>query len=140
MRGSGSIRLPPCVQYNAGGNGCQGRRQGRRSSEQRVRLNTHMTQKALTEHQSSEHWSCIESGCRHIPLHMLDRFCKLLHVSYEEVLHGATDARIRKDAKPEQTRSYEERFGAIIADCPQDAAENILSICEQIAHLPGLRK
>ena len=27
------IRLPPCAQYNAGGDGCQGRRQGRRSSE-----------------------------------------------------------------------------------------------------------
>ena len=34
--GSGFIRLPPCVQYNAGGDGCQGRRQGRRSSERRA--------------------------------------------------------------------------------------------------------
>ncbi len=34
--GSGSIRLPPCAQYNAGGDGCQGRRQGRRSSERRA--------------------------------------------------------------------------------------------------------
>ena len=34
--GSGFIRLPPCAQYNAGGDGCQGRRQGRRSSERRV--------------------------------------------------------------------------------------------------------
>ena len=59
---------------------------------------------------------------------------------YEEVLHGATEARIRSDAKPGQTRSYEERFGAIIADCPPDVVEGILSICEQIAHLPGLRK
>ena len=84
--------------------------------------------------------TCAASGCRHIPLHMLDRFCKLLDVSYEEVLHGATEARIRSDTKPEQTRSYEERFGAIIADCPQDVVEGILSICEQIAHLPGLRK
>lgn len=33
VRGSGFIRLPPCAQYNAGGDGCQGRRQGRRSSE-----------------------------------------------------------------------------------------------------------
>ena len=98
----------------------------------RIRLNAHMTQKALTEQ--------IESGCRHIPLHMLDRFCKLLDVSYEEVLHGATEARIRSDAEPGQTRSYEERFGAIIADCPPDVVEGILSICEQIAHLPGLRK
>ena len=38
MRGSGFIRLPPCVQYNAGGDGCQGRRQGRRSSERRAVL------------------------------------------------------------------------------------------------------
>ena len=63
----------------------------------RIRLNAHMTQKALTEqigYQSPEHWSRIESGCRHIPLHMLDRFCKLLDVSYEEVLHGATEARM----------------------------------------------
>ena len=36
VRGSGFIRLPPCVQYNAGGGGCQGRRQGRRSSERRA--------------------------------------------------------------------------------------------------------
>ena len=109
----------------------------------RIRLNAHMTQKALTEqigYQSPEHWSRIESDCRHIPLHMLDRFCKLLDVSYEEVLHGAMEARIRSDAKPGQTRSYEERFGAIIADCPPDVVEGILSICEQIAHLPGLRK
>ena len=49
----------------------------------RIRLNAHMTQKALTEqigYQSPEHWSRIESGCRHIPLHMLDRFCKLLDI------------------------------------------------------------
>ena len=71
---------------------------------------------------------------------MLDRFCELLNVSYEEVLHGATEARIRSDAEPERVRSYEEQFAAIIADCPSDVVDGILSVCEQIAHLPGLRK
>ena len=71
---------------------------------------------------------------------MLDRFCRLLDVSYEEVLCGATEARIRSDAEPGQTRSYEERFGAIIEYCPPDVVEGILSVCEQIAHLSRLRK
>ena len=41
--GSGFIRLPPCVQYNAGGDGCQGRRQGRRSSERRAAAHRPLT-------------------------------------------------------------------------------------------------
>ena len=109
----------------------------------RIRLNAHMTQRVLSEqigYQTPEHWSRIESGRRHIPLHMLDRFCELLNVSYEEVLHGATEARIRSDAKPARAGSYAERFAAIIADCPPDVVEGILSVCEQIAHLLGLRK
>ena len=105
----------------------------------RIRLNAHMTQKALTEqigYQSPEHWSRIESGCRHIPLHMLDRFCKLLDVSYEEVLHGATEARIRSDTKPEQTRSYEERSLRIVrrtswkASCRSANKSRIFPGCE----------
>lgn len=109
----------------------------------RIRLNAHMTQRVLSEqigYQTPEHWSHIESGRRRIPLHMLDRFCELLNVSYEEVLRGATEARIRSDAEPELAGSYEEQFAAIIADCPPDVVEGILSVCEQIAHLPGLRK
>ena len=46
----------------------------------RIRLNAHLTQKAISEklgYTSSEHWSRIESGERHIPLHTLDRFCAL---------------------------------------------------------------
>ena len=87
-------------------------------------------------------WVCLRRGKRAVyrPFSLLNRFYELLDVSYEEVLHGATEARIRNDAEPGQTRSYEERFGAIIADCPPDVVEGILSICEQIAHLPGLRK
>ena len=108
-----------------------------------IRLNAHMTQKALTEqigYQAPEHWSRIESGRRRIPPHRLDRFWELLNVSYEEVLHGATEARIHSDAEPELAGSYEEQFAAIIADCPPDVVEGILSVCEQIAHLLGLRK
>ena len=63
-----------------------------------------------------------------------------LDVSYEEALRSATEARIRSDAEPERAGSYEERFAAIIADRPPDVVEGILSVCEQIAHLPGLRK
>ena len=109
----------------------------------RIRLNAQLTQKTLTEkigYQSSEHWSRIESGHRHIPLHTLDRFCKLMNVSYEDVLLGATEARVRSDTAPDQTKSYEERFRTIIADCPQDVVESILTICEQIAGLPGIQK
>ena len=109
----------------------------------RIRLNAHITQRVLSEqigYQTPEHWSRIESGRRRIPPHMLDRFCELLNVSYEEVLHGATEARIHSDAEPELAGSYEEQFAAIIADCPPDVVEGILSVCEQIAHLPGLRK
>ena len=87
-------------------------------------------------------WVCLRRGKRAVnrPFSLLNRFYELLGVSYEEVPHGVTEARIRSDAEPGQTRSYEERFGAIIADCPPDVVEGILSICEQIAHLPGLRK
>lgn len=109
----------------------------------RIRLNAHMTQRVLSEqigYQTPEHWSRIESGRRHIPLHMLDRFCELLNVSYEEVLHSAKEARIRSGAESERAGSYAERFAAIIADCPPDVVEGILSVCERIAPLPGLRK
>ena len=109
----------------------------------RIRLNAHITQRVLSEqigYQTPEHWSRVESGRRRSPLHMLDRFCELLNVSYEEVLRGATEARIRSDAEHERAGSYEEKFAAIIADCPPDVVEGILSVCEQIAHLPGLRK
>lgn len=109
----------------------------------RTRLRAHMTQKTLAEkigYQSPEHWSRIESGSRRIPLHTLDSFCELLNVSYEEILSGATDVRIRGDGEPSRTKSYEERFGAIVADCPPEVIEDILSICAQIASLPGLRK
>ena len=73
----------------------------------RIRLNAHLTQKAISEklgYTSSEHWSRIESGERHIPLHTLDRFCCLMNVSYEEVLRGATEASVRGAAGTSQTR------------------------------------
>ena len=61
----------------------------------RIRLSANMTQRTVAEalgYRSCEHWSRIESGVRHIPLHILDSFCKVTGASYAEVLLGTTDA------------------------------------------------
>ena len=56
-----------------------------------------MTQRAAVEElsiNSVEHYSHLECGNRRVQLETLDDICKLYNVSYEELLKGATDARI----------------------------------------------
>lgn len=107
----------------------------------RIRLGANMTQRAIAEalgYRSCEHWSRIESGVRHIPLHILDSFCKITGASYEEVLFGTTDVPITPNAPLEPRQYYERQFAEIIAAYPDEVVERILEICRQAVCLVDL--
>ena len=92
----------------------------------------------LMPYRSCEHWSRIESGVRHIPLHILDSFCKITGASYEEVLFGTTDVPITPNAPLEPRQYYERQFAEIIAAYPDEVVERILEICRQAVCLVDL--
>jgi hypothetical protein len=52
-------------------------------------------------------------------------------VSYEELLKGATDARIIAQEGSDKNADNERRFAEIVADCPQDVVDLILEMCRQ---------
>ena len=100
----------------------------------RIRLSANMTQRAVAEalgYRSCEHWSRIESGVRHIPLHILDSFCKVTGASYAEVLLGTTDVPMVPSAPLDLRQDYEKQFAEIIAAYPDEVVERILEICRQ---------
>lgn len=93
-----------------------------------------MTQRAAVEElsiNSVEHYSHLECGNRRVQLETLDDICKLYNVSYEELLKGATDAKIIASDGADSGNDNERRFAAIVADCPQDVVELILEMCRQ---------
>lgn len=106
---------------------------------QAIRKRRNITQKGLAEMLgcSTEHLCHIESGKRHIQLDMLNLFCEVLGVSYEEVLSGATQARINNaEASNVQDQDALEQFAQIISGCSDAKIHGLLDICWQVIELP----
>lgn len=99
-----------------------------------ARNKARMTQRAAVEElsiNSVEHYSHLECGNRRVQLETLDDICKLYNVSYEELLKGATDAKIVAQGDDSSRSDHERRFAEIVADCPSEVIELILDICRQ---------
>lgn len=99
-----------------------------------ARNKARMTQRAAVEElsiNSVEHYSHLECGNRRVQLETLDDICRLYNVSYEELLKGATDAKLVAQGASGSSSDHERRFSEIVADCPEEVIELILQICRQ---------
>ena len=96
------------------------------------------SQKVLAEKVNCppEQISRYENGKRHLTLDMLNEICEQLDVSYEEILSGATDARISSDDSGSSPSWAAEEFLRITAGCSDEAIRRLLEICDEVLSMP----
>ncbi len=86
---------------------------------------------------STEHYSHVENGTRHIQLEMLINVCRCLDVSLEEILRGAVDVPVHSDAEAEpQHLPYKDEFAQLLRGMSKEKAERLLGVCRDILNLP----
>lgn len=98
-----------------------------------------LTQQELAEMlgYSPEHISQLEHGNRPIQLEALNQICEKLGVSFGDLLHGATAAKILPDEElVESNTDAVDEFSKIICGCSPKRIEYILSICRILTSFP----
>ena len=97
------------------------------------------TQQKLAEllDYSPEHISQLENGHRPIQFDAFNFLCEELDISYEDLLRGATSARISssEDVTRENIDAISE-FSTIIYGCSPKRIKLILEICRSLATFP----
>lgn len=103
-----------------------------------IRNQRELTQKAMAEQLtcSPEHLCHIENGDRHMQLDMIEHFCEVMGVSYEDVLQHATSVPIAADAREEGDEPWwQAEFEGILAGCSDRKIREILDICRKIVRI-----
>ncbi len=102
------------------------------------RKKRNVTQKTLSEicDCPPESISRYENGHRKFSLDMLDAICQYLDVSYEEILSGATTAKIRSDRQSDPDWAADE-FKKIICGYSDQTIRKLLDICVTILSISG---
>jgi len=99
---------------------------------------TYRKKRNVTQKNLSEVFDCppesisrYENGRRKLSLDMLDALCQHLDVSYEELLSGATTAKIRSDQQDDPNWAVEE-FKQIICGYSDKTIRQLLDVCAAI--------
>lgn len=83
-----------------------------------------------------EQLSRIENGHRRVQLDTLNNICEILDISYEELLWGATEAKIHAENEMNSENWASEEFMKIVFGLSDEKIKSILSICAEIVQLP----
>lgn len=104
----------------------------------KYRKKNRLSQNVLAEKINCPHESIsrFENNKRQITFELLNSLCEELDISYEEILAGATDAKILTDEVRNGENWAADEFARITAGCSDEAVRKVLDICNQILTMP----
>lgn len=105
---------------------------------QKYRKKNRLSQNVLAEKINCPHTSIsrFENNKRKLSLELLNSICEELDISYEEILAGATDAKVLSGEVRNEENWAAEEFIRITAGCSDEAVRKLLDICNQIISMP----
>lgn len=83
-----------------------------------------------------EQLSRIENGHRKVQLGTLNSICEVLNISYEDLLLGATEAKVRSENEVNRENWATEEFTKIVTGLSEKKIRALLDICAAIARIP----
>lgn len=104
----------------------------------KYRKKNKLSQNVLAEKINCPHTSIsrFENNKRKLSLELLNLICEELNISYEEILAGATDAKILTGEERNEENWAAEEFARITSGCSEVTIRNLLDICSQIVSMP----